>query len=90
MTAKKYSFSTPQDRYDVCGEILESVKNAKVMLKMKHVRRYLIVYSLYDNYGNQVCTGNATKNWSLMKDEIAQVKVGSIIVDCIEEYKYRF
>lgn len=88
MNGTDYSFSNSQDRYQVCAEILESVKNAKTMRKMKHVKRYMIIYRIFDEYGNNVYDGNATKNWLLMKDEISKVKIGSINISCIEEFKY--
>lgn len=88
MIGKDYVFSTVEDRYAVCGEIFNSVENAKNLLKMKHVKRYVIIYRIFDSKGNVAYDGNATVNRLLMKDRIKEVKVGKINVSCIEEFKH--
>lgn len=86
MNGTEYKFSTINDRYAVCGEILESVKNAKNLQKMKHVKRYIIVYTIFNECDDFICHGNATKDWKSMKNIINDVKVGKIIVICEEEH----
>lgn len=49
MIGKDYVFSTVEDRYAVCGKIFNSVENAKNSLKMKHVKRYVIIYRIFAN-----------------------------------------
>ncbi|OHD99337.1 MAG: hypothetical protein A3E21_06660 [Sulfurimonas sp. RIFCSPHIGHO2_12_FULL_36_9] len=86
MSRTEYKFSKVEDRYAVCGEILKSVKNCKNIQKMKHVKKYIIVYTIFNEHGTLICQGNATENWKLMKDKINDVKVGKIAVVCEEEH----
>jgi len=87
MIGRHYYFNNHNERYKVCGEILDSVKRAKVMLKMKHVKRYIIVYKIFDKNEMIFFTGNASNDWKMMKDKLKEIKVGKINVQCIEEYK---
>lgn len=81
---KNYLFSNKQEIYKICGEVLKSIKNTKNLQKMKHVRRYDMVYTLYDANNNVITNGNASKNWTKMKDELNQVNTGRLNVQCIE------
>lgn len=84
----EYNFDS-SNIYNICGKILQSVKNCKFMPKMRHVAKYEIVYIIYSSNGNKVIDGNASRNWKKMKDEIYHQKSGKIKVVCIEIFKRR-
>lgn len=87
-TGTTYTFNNQEERYEICGKILDSVKNTKYIRKMSHIKRYDIVYSIYDTKDSLVCNGNASKNWKLMKDQINQQKIGKVKVLCVDVPKY--
>ncbi len=83
-----YIFTTREEKYNICGKVLDSIKRTKCMLKMKHVKKYDMTYTLYDKEEKFILSGNASKDWVKMKDEVYKIKSGRLNVQCIEIYKY--
>ncbi len=87
MIKDEYIFSKQSERYEVCGKVLQSIKNTKYMLKIKHVKRYDMIYELYDSSNNLILSENASKDWIKMKDAVNKIKKGKLIVYCIDVCK---
>ena len=84
---KTYEFNN-KNIYKVCSDILNLVKNLKHLEKRQNVIRH-IDYTIYDSNENFRFSGQASKNWKNMKDQVKEIKTGKINLET-KDYQKNF